>query len=186
MSSHLDEYLDFLKNWPTYTALTTNAEVDTNAVTNPVPAGRVMHINSSGKLEYGAEGTEVPVFMVFGSDSPAVTVPSGLGYQGAIPRGKNFGLVGIGPYLLQSTEFDSSEVGNYAYNDPLMAPNKATVGNDETAAGKLYRRKTWDTVGGTPLVAVGTDPVCAVVAEPVKLNHHGRQVLTFWTVYLPV
>lgn len=187
-SSPLSHVLDFLRGWPTYVPLTARGK-KASSITGDILGGRVCHLNNSGEFELGATGTQVPIFIFHPSNSDAVAqvYDTEDGAVGSPPEGTLFGLIGIGPYELQSTEFQSGVTFNY--NDLLTSP---TVGQDanlsggatEDEAGMLYKTRSWNEGDGAAVTTA--DNVCAVVSQPVSTNGHGRQVLSFWTVYLPI
>ncbi len=168
MTTHM---LDALKGWPRPTALDFSAKISANVTVDPVPAGRVMHLNSVGELELGVSGTHMPLFVFPSSNDPDVSNDGGdpstdddLPWVAVGPTGVMMALVAVGAYELWTTEYVSA---SYAPNALLTA----ATGNG-ASAGKL--------VAGT----ISTDNICGVVSRGL-ISRHNKSVLAFWPVYLP-
>ena len=163
--------LDALKGWPRPTALDFTAKLSSNVTVDPVPAGRVVHLNASGEYELGVSGTQMPMFLFQSSNDPDVSNDGGdpatdsdLPWVPVAPTGMMMALVAVGAYELWSTEYVSA---SYAPNALLTA----ATGNG-AAAGKL--------VAGT----ISTHNICGVVSRGL-ISRHNKTVLAFWPVYLP-
>jgi hypothetical protein len=104
-----------------------------------------------------------------GTDQFDVNNPGGNHWKAIAPAGILSGLVAIGGYELETTEFDS--VQTYLPNEPLRAVRSDSAAN----AGTLTNQG----------VVLYTNLVCAVVSRGKRTNHHGKTVLSFWPVYLP-
>jgi hypothetical protein len=179
--------LDHLKGWPSPSAVDFVAKLSAN-VTVPDSAygGRVVHLNNSKEFELGAKVTQMPIFLIQGSNEFDVANPgdgasSPHGWTAIAPAGWMSGLVAIGAYELETTEFKTDDT--YNPNDILHSPTEDQV-STKTDAGKLFRVKNWSGGGGGAFT-VGTDLICGVVSRGKKLNHHRVSVLSFWPVYIP-
>lgn len=186
VSQMFEQALDVTKGWFHLHALDKSAKLDNDLLTGStaVPAGRVAHLNSVGEFELGASGNEVPIFLWNGKDHPDVYnngVSPTTGVQhwiGISPTGVMSGLVAMGAYELQTTEFDSDQT--YAPNDPLTCDANGVLTNQSAVP---YT----DLIVGFCSAHVNEDNQQATPANgnPVGYNSHGVQVLTFWPHFLP-
>jgi hypothetical protein len=178
--------LDYLKGWPSETALDFDAFLSADVTKENVYGGSVVHLDSAGKFMPGATGKQVAIFLHNRADDFDVSNPGGNNWFPIAPNGKMSGLVAFGPYELQTTEFKAESGGNaYAPNDLLHSPDESEVGGgNEDEAGLLYKRKSW-TGGSNAAIASGTDNICGVVSRAVTTNAHGVSVLSFWPTWLP-
>lgn len=189
---------------------TISSNVNINSTGEDVRAGMCVHVASvtAGSppepvFEMGANVTKMPIFLWVGTDGYDVSnpgVPAGvaLGGTGGVlgtpgsgtvpawipirPTGRVNGLVAIGGYELETTEFDTDQ--SYSPNDPL----RAVTSNTNADAGKLSNKG--NTGAGNPgftasAFTVYTDSVVGVVSRGAYVNKHGKQALAFWPVYLP-
>lgn len=178
-----DHALDFLKGWPSQTALDTDAKLSSSvsATAKPVYGGRVVHKNNADEFELGAKLNQMPIFLIQGSEDFDVS-NQGTDWVAIAPTGVMSGLVATGGFELQSTEFNDVA---YNVNDFLHAPTEDQItGTDKSAAGKLYNTLAWPG-GGGGAVAFPTHNICGVVSKVPALNHHRRKVISFWTVFFP-
>jgi hypothetical protein len=180
--------LDELKGWPDESAVDFDAHLSPNVSVDPVFGGTVVHVNQQGQFELGAKGTQMPIFLLQGSHEFDVSNPGGntaYGWTAINPTGKMSGLVAIGGYELETTEFEQATGLHYYPNDILHAPTEDEItGPNKVMAGKLFKRKAWNGAPGTAL-AVYTNHVCALVSRRDHLNHHRVPVVTFWPVFIP-
>ena len=136
-------------------------------------AGMVVSMNIARTFDLGLECGGVAIFLRQNSYDFDVVgdagnlVGSGNGGVGA-PAPRVSGLVALGSFEVQSTEFDIADINGYPPNTPL------TAGAVHTASAGVIR----------PGVAY-TDTICGVVSDGVVTNEHGIQVLQFWTAWLP-
>ena len=183
-----DHALDFLKGWPREKAVDFSAKLSANvdATSLPVYGGQVAHVNDEGEFELGAKQAMMPVFLIQGSTDKDVANPNdpaNPSWYSVIPSGTMSGLVAIGAYELQSTEYDTS--ATYHVNDPLHAPTADQItGADKSKAGVLYNKRNWPG-GNAAAITVYTDHVCGVVSRMPGLNANRRSVISFWPVYVP-
>lgn len=177
--------IDPRRGWFDNHALTYVAPLSANITLDPVPAGRVVHLNASGEFELGAQLGQVAMFIRGGSAQPdSANDGDGdtdiYGWTAAQPDAtpKVAALVSLGAYEIASTEFDS--VATYAPNDILHAPTEAecTAAAGVANAGKLFKDKTYASGGGS--IAAGTQNVCGIVSKGVYKNHWRIDVLAFW------
>jgi hypothetical protein len=192
-----DHTLTPLKGWPRMTALDFDAYLSPNVNiggTNASPlSGQVIHNTAQG-FEMGANLTQMAVFLwpnAYDFDVQNPGVPAGVPLGGTPgnppawvpirPTGKLVGLVAIGAYELESTEFDTAQT--YVINQPL----RAVTSNTDANAGKLTNQSASAGQGfGSPgLIVPYTDTVVGVVSRGAYTNSFGKQVLAFWPVYLP-
>ncbi|HUU98849.1 MAG TPA: hypothetical protein VM487_24215 [Phycisphaerae bacterium] len=177
--------LEAPKGWPSPHAVDFAAKLSANVTIDPLFAGRVVHLNAAGEYETGLPATigkgHMPIFLFNNSDDPDVSNDGGDAATEAgvwvplAPTGKMMGLVAVGAYELESTEFQSeaSLGATYAPGDCLTATNANTTA---ATGGRITR-----TTNGLAYSA----PVCGVVSRGVFTNSHGRSALAFWPVWLP-
>jgi hypothetical protein len=175
--------LEAPKGWPNQHAVDFSAKISANVTIDPVFAGRVVHLNSSGEFEMGlpnvVKAGHMPIFLFQNSDDPDVSNPGGNAATEAgvwvpvAPTGKIMGLVAAGAYELESTEFEPvATAGAYVPGDVLSATADNT---DATTGGRITRNG----------IAAYEEPACGVVSRGVITNSHGRSALAFWPVWLP-
>jgi len=137
-----------------------------SGITDRVPAGSVVHVNSDGKFALGVGTSAVmPMFTFQASDDPDVSNDAGdpsteKGVSVPInPTGQLMALVAIGAYELVSTAYVAD---SYAINDPLTS---ATGGNTagQLAIGTLY-----------------TDMIVGFVSRGEVDNGYGQDALAFY------
>ena len=164
------ETLNALKGWPSPHALDFPGRLD-SAITERVPAGSVVHLNSAGNFAMGVGSNSVmPMFIFQDSDDPDVTnpAPDPSTQRGAFvpvsPTGVLMALVATGAYELTSTNFKTGQT--YNPNTPLTAP----TGNDPTSgdAGQLEPGTLY------------TDMIVGLVSRGVVDNGYGFSALAFW------
>ncbi len=180
-----------LKGWPSPSAVDYSAKLSANVTVDPaiVAGGRVVHLNSSGEFELGvAAGTFVmPIYLIQGASEYDVLNSSPTGphaWTPVSPTGKMSGVVAVGAYELETTEFDTTST--YYPNDLLTSPAEADItGTDKTAAGKLFKARNWPG-GSTAAIIRITDTIVGLVSRPAALNPGSRvSVLSFWPYLLP-
>lgn len=182
--------IDFLKGWPSQTAVDHVAKLSTNVTLARVPSGRVVHLNASHEFELGAKGTQVAIFTIPASDDYDVANPGNgdtdpYGWTSVAPGGNMSGLAATGSFELATTEFEVASGVTYNPNDLLHSPTEDQItGSDKSVAGKLFKRKGWPG-GSNAALVLYTDSICAVVSRGAYANHYRRNVLAFWPVYLP-
>lgn len=175
------------KGWPNPVAVDVQGKLSPNVTLAVLYGGRVAHVNASGQFEAGAIGTQMPVVMIQGSDAPDVNNPSPSGayaWYPIAPIGVMSGLVAIGGYELETTEYD--QTSTYAINDALHAPTEGQItGTDKSVAGMLFNARKWP--GGNSLAIVQyTDAICGIVSPAAAHTNELRQsVLAFWPYFLP-
>jgi hypothetical protein len=164
--------LDVKKGWFDMASLDFSASLD-SSVTDDVPRGRVVYVNSAGNFVPGVSQKGVAIFLLNGSSdadvsNPGTTAAGNFMHQAVAPTGKLSGLVATGGYEIASTEFDATQT--YVPGDLLSADTNGVLTNNG--------------------VVQYDDPVVGVVssgsasADPAK-NHNGIASLSFWSVYLP-
>jgi hypothetical protein len=166
--------LDVKKGWFDMTALDYSTKMS-SAVTFDVPAGRVVHVDSSGEFRPGAHNTGVGLFLLQGSadadvSNPGTTASGNFMHRAIAPTGKLTGLVATGGYEIASTEFDSSLT--YTPGQLLTATASNT---NATTGGRITNASVTQFV----------TPVVGVVSSGKAKNHNGFFALSFWTVWLP-
>jgi hypothetical protein len=160
------------KGWPNPIALDFRALVSANVLYNMV-AGQSAHLNSSGQLEPGVIAKQMGLFIFQGVNELDVNNAQSSGQWVPItPKGYIMCLVAKGPYELETTEYDSTQV--YAFNDALRSPT-GNAANAYPGSGQLTNQ------GFT----FGTNAYCGVVSRGQLKNSYGQNVLAFWPVYQP-
>jgi hypothetical protein len=161
-----DRRLNPIKGWPSPYALDKAGKVSDATADQGIVAGMVMHIDATTALfKRGLPGKQVPIFAwngfnnfdTMGADEGNISLFGNM-------KGQS-GLVGLGSYELQTTEFVT---GVYAPNTPLTVDNTATDDLGKVKAGAFY-----------------TDTIVGVVSDGQSKNAHGRDVVTFWSYFLP-
>ncbi len=188
--------IDFLKGWPSPSAVDKTAALSSN-VTGKALSGRCVHLNSSGQFELGAVGTQMPIFLIPASTDYDVSNPAPVGslytWTALLPAGVLGGLVAVGSYELETTEYDTGST--FHCNDPLHSPVEAEItGADKSQAGMLYNAKKW-TGGSSAAIAAYTNNICGIVSggnihsdtptTGVRVNQLKANVLPFWPYFLP-
>lgn len=168
--------LNALKGWPSPSAVDFEAKISSAALTtrDPILAGTVMRLNTSGTLELGV-GTNaaMPLFLFPNSDDPDVENDGGDASSEAgvfvpiAPTGVVMCLVANGAYELVSTAYVTTDASNMTPNAHLTA---AASGGDE---GLL--------ITGT----VYTDTIVGVVSRGIVDNGYGHNAVAFWPWYIP-
>jgi hypothetical protein len=155
-------------------------------ITGTAYPGRVLHLNSVGEFELGASGTQVPIYGLINAKGLGVTNSDDGASTSGIPTGRGYGLVPVGGFEIQTTEYDKTGGVVYAVNDLLHAPTEAQITGDKTLAGLVYKTKTWPG-GATGALTLYTDAVCGQVSRPPgsAVNQFGQPTLSYWTFYFP-
>lgn len=175
--------LDELKGWPDEAAVDFDGHLSPNVSVDPVFGGTCVHLNQQGQFELGAKGTHMPIFLLQGSQEFDVANPGGSNWIAINPTGKMSGLVAIGGYELETTEFEQAAGLIYFPNDVLHAPTEDQItGPNKVMAGKLFKRNAWNGAPGTALNPA-VHNICGVVSRMNHINHHRVPVLSFWPVY---
>jgi len=172
--------LDYLKGWFSPYAIDIAGKMDAAVTADPIYSGRVVCVtsldadNKTVRFKPGAVGHAMPIFLINGTDQLDVNNYGGTStttYWTAIaPAGTLSGLVAIGSYELQTTEFDTTQT--YVVNDLLRAVRSDSV---SATAGTLTNAS----------VTLYTTLVCGVVSRGKTTNALGQTVLSFWPCYLP-
>lgn len=159
-----DHELNPRKGWPSPYAVDYAAEWADGETTYAF-AGRVVSLNANGKFVAGLSGNSAMAIFLF-QNYTDFDVRSDVGN---ISGERGSGLVAIGAYELQSTEFVAD---TYAPNDLLTVDDGAITPAD---VGKLK--------AGTL-----TDPIVGVVSSGQSDSEHNASIkfLAFWPVYQPV
>lgn len=179
--------LDTKKGWPSPYAVDAVGVKSPASVASPLFGGRCVHFNAAGQFEPGAVGTQMPIFLIQGSDEFDVANSSPAGPQAwyAIsPAGHMSGLVAVGSFELETTEYD--QTATYARNDLLHSPTEAqiTVGTDKSQAGLLFNHRNWPG-GSAAAITQYVDAICAVVSRGAGQNQLRVNTLAFWPYFLP-
>ncbi len=171
--------LNPLKGWPSPYAVDYTAKFNASQLAaisgNVAFRGRVVHLDSAGTYRFGVANRHLALFLFQNSDDPDVANDGGNpaseadAWVSIQPTGPMMALPAVGAYELQSTEFDTAQT--YHYNETLTALTGTTL----ATAGVLTNQSA------VPY----TNNVCGVVSRTPFVNSHGRNVLSFWPVYLP-
>lgn len=153
-------------------------------VTFTMPAGRVVHVDSldsAGKPVFkpGAHNTSPAIFLFQGSDhfdvsNPGVSAGGIFGHKAIAPAGWMSGLVALGGFELEDTEYDKDQT--YETGELLTASANLSPAN---LSGVITNK-----VSAQP-VEQYEDPVIGIVSTGERTNHNGVGVLGFWTAWLP-
>lgn len=179
--SMLQGVLNPLKGWPDTATLDYVAPFSAAAKVSldPIPAGRVVHLNESQEFELGCQHTvgkiHMPMFTFHWSDHPD-TGPDG-GIDGSassdpdgwmnVSRNHMMGIVAIAGVELETTEFVTGV--SYLPGDPLQA-SSANLG--KISKGTL----------GTHMI-VGT---CSAGSKKLtQLTTLARDAVAFWPLCIP-
>ena len=138
--------------------------------------GAVMSLRSDGKLQLGLACNAMPIF-AFNASFDFDAVPDAGGMVGPSNGGVALdveteasmtGVVAIGGYELQSTEFDATYDASYVPNQALTAyvPGHAKAG--QLKPGTQF-----------------TNTLCGVCSKGLSTSDAGIQVLQFWGVWIP-
>jgi hypothetical protein len=142
------------------------ADLDDSVTDTDVRDGMVLSLNGGGKFVLGLQTNAMPVFALNDGNDFDVNGDDGNVFAGkGAAQARNSGLVAVGGYELESTEFVS---GSYQPNEALTS---AAPG--ETDAGKLAPGVFYE------------DTICGVVSDGEDSNAHGTSVLRFWPYFLP-
>lgn len=173
--------LEAVKGWFHIAALDFSAKISANVTIDPVYGGRVVHLNSSGELEMGVSGTQMPIFLLQKDDDPDVSQDAVEGSVNISPSGKSSGLVATGGYEFESTEYNTSRT--YAPNNLLSAGTSNSVA---ATGGVLTNENGSGTALTVPWAGGGTTrAIVGVVSRGEVTNGHKQDAVAFWPVYLP-
>jgi hypothetical protein len=172
--------LNPMKGWPSQTALDFHAPLASTVLdtVDPVFSGRVAHLNASGEYELGVPNGQgsgkvhMPIFLFPNSDDPDVSNDGGISGTAdddpegwaAVKRNNMLGLVAMGGYELETTEFNTTQ--SYEPGDALQA---ATGDNGVVKKGTPY-----------------THMIVGTVSRGVKYLGQlpNRQTLAFWPIVI--
>ena len=160
-----DHELNPVKGWPSPYAVDKSADMVLGE-DEVAYRGQVASLNSNAKFQLGLECAAMPIFLLNTSKDYDVVgddynlVGNGTG----VPRMS--GVVAIGGYEVESTEYDEASV--YAPNDALTAGAPGAADAGVLQPGELY-----------------ADTICGVVSDGTAMNEFKRNVLRFWPVWLP-
>lgn len=185
-SLQTEHALSHPKGWFEMSALDFTAKISSN-VSIIAYGGRVVHLNSAGEFEMGAEGREMPVFLLqsdtdYDVSNPGTTAAGNFMHRAIAPSGNSSGLVATGGFELESTEFDKTPNTPYAPNHLLTA--KKSANTSQTVSGVLSNDRN-GAGGSAGLVRQYVDHACGCVSRGQFLNEHSVEVLAFWSIYLP-
>lgn len=191
-SQMFDNTLDAVKGWFHEAALDHSGALNTNVTIDPVPQGRVVHLDATGTYSMGVTAAFMPIFLLNSSDDPDVANAGGDYWQAIAPTGKLSGLVATGGYELESTEFLVTGA-TYAPGQYLSAQaldTDATVGgalSNQDDAGVTEADITAGVALVNPMLSGGAtnQACCGTVSAAVAANSHGVNVLRFWPAYIP-
>jgi hypothetical protein len=179
-----DHALDELKGWPDEAALDFDAHLSPTVSVDPVYGGTCVHVDANGQFALGAKGWQMPVYTLQGSQELDVSNPGGNEWVAINPTGKMSGLVATGAFELETTEYYQAPGVVYTPGMPLHAPTEDEItGPSKVMAGKLFATTAWN--GGAGAAFAPATNVCAVVSRRSHVNHHRRNVVSFWPCYKP-
>jgi hypothetical protein len=160
-STLYDQMINAVKGWPAPYALDKSGPL---ASGETVKKGQVMSLNEDAEFVLGLSADNaVAVFSLRDSEDTDVasdaTVNNSYGWTGGVISG----LVCLGPFEIESTEFVA---GEYSPNQPLTVAIGANAG--KVTAGTYY-----------------VDTVVGIVSEGSADWKYGKSKLTFWTCFIP-
>ena len=149
------------------------ANVSTGGV---IYRGMVMSLNASGEFVKGLGVGAMPIFAFNASDDLDAVVETGsmIGPgNGGVSLGANrasmVGVVAIGGYELQSTEYDTDDEASMLPNTPLTSPAPGQADAGLLQVGTFY-----------------VDTICGIVSNAGPFNNEaGKSVVQFWGYFLP-
>lgn len=144
-------------------------------------AGRVVTLDSNGNFQVGNGGSKwaMPMFLIRGIESPSVYTEGNQWWQPAPSASVGIAAVATGGFELQSTEFNTS--GTYAPNTPLTADSDGVL----TPISGTTGLNTYWVVGICSVYENQENYRPVPTMLPVGKNANGKDVLTFWSVFLP-
>jgi len=151
--------LNPVKGWPSPYALDKSAAVADGET--GILEGMAMSLDSNGELVKGLSAAGAVAILAL-QNLTDLDVSS---TEGNVAGGNMSGLVCIGPYEIQTTEFKTTDV--FAPNDLLTSD------------------LTGGTTPGEIRLATTNETVLGVVSNGVDTNEYSIDVLQFWTYYLP-
>ena len=163
--------LNAVKGWPSPYGLDKSGPID--PATTGILKGMCCSLNSSGNFIRGCPNGAMPIFAIpnqsdFDVDSD----------YGNISGGNLMGLVAVGSFELQTTEYSGTGFGP---NIPLISPatqTSATVGANTGSTGPGLLVAT--VIGNATDTIVG---ICSTLAP--FTNEFGKLFLQFWPVFIP-
>lgn len=159
-----DHECNVLKGWWHPQALDKSAPL---ADGETIRAGQVCYLDMDGNVRCGLPENTMPMFAWPNSADFDVSAD-----VGNIQSQEMMALPAVGPYELQTTEFDSSYT--YNPNDHLGVWDTQKTGYTSDLQGMVCP--------GTPF----TDTICGVVTKGATVNDFGKKFLSLWTYYLPI
>lgn len=164
-----DHECNVLKGWWHPHALDKSADLAANEV---ILAGSVSYLDSNGNFRLGLPDNVMPMFAWPSSGDFDVSAD-----VGNIQKQVMMGLPVIGPYELQTTEFDAGFT--YHVNDHLTAWDAQLSGYIPGPVGVTNRGKVRP---GNPF----HQTIVGVISTGAAVNDHGKNWISLWTYYLPV
>ena len=149
-----DHMLNVLKGWPAPFALDKAADRSDDEA-NAIVQGNVMYIDSDGDFRLGLACGAVPILCVRPTSAADVRQS-----EGNMMGGTLSGIVCLGPYEVQTTEFDADQT--YVPNDGLTSSAVGVV-----TKGTVYE-----------------DTILGWVSDGVVTGLYQQSVLTFWTDFV--
>jgi hypothetical protein len=159
-----DHELNPTKGWPSPYAVDKHGELASVEVV--AYRGMVLSLDANAKLQVGLACGAMPIFALNNSTDFDVVGDDGnlVGGGGSVPMMS--GLVAVGGYEVESTEFNADET--YAPNQTLTAGAPGDADAGVIKPGVAYE-----------------DTICGVTSDGVLSNDFAKQVLRFWPVWLP-
>lgn len=183
-----DYHLNPVKGWPHPAALDFVAKQSSTCLYD-LRAGQCCHVNSSGALEPGVSGFQMPLFIFQGVNEYDVNTASTDQWIPVMPRGNIMCLTAESAMELETTEFYGSLT--YAPNDPLWAGTGLTAGH-EGLSTTTYRPGVNssgvlrnDSTLGAGIYGSDQKTVVGVVSRGVYTNYNKKQMLAFWPKFIP-
>lgn len=154
-----DHAINILKGWPSPYAL--DKDFSPDAATTGLVGGMIVHLDpTSGGAKKGCPNGYMPIFTLQGQSEFDVN-----GDVGNIISGKMSGVVAVGGYEIETTEY----TGVTFTSNMVLSPD-GTTGKVKAAVGGIG----------------GTDMIVGVVSDAGPItNQDSKTVVRFWPVYFP-
>lgn len=182
-----DHHLNPVKGWPHPAALDFVAKASANVLYD-LRAGQCCHVNSSGQLEPGVDGFQMPLFIFQGVNEYDVNTVSTDQWIPVMPRGNIMCLTAESAMELETTEYVSTLT--YAPNDPLWAGTGNAANKEGLTAA--YRPSTSssgcvrnDSTLGAGIYGSDQKSVVGVVSRGTFQNYNKKFMLAFWPKFIP-
>jgi hypothetical protein len=162
-----DHRLNPLKGWPSPYAVDKSANLSDSVTAADVRDGMVLSLNASGEFALGLAANAMPIFALNDGTDFDVNGDDGNVFAGkGAAQAKMSGLVAVGGFEIETTEFDTT--GTYLPNQALTSPAPGDTDAGKVKPGTFYE-----------------DTICAVVSDGESTDAHKNSVVRCWPYFLP-